>query len=383
MKVSPKLSIIPERLSNHSSIIIGYKILSLFIFCIIFVQQSYALEQNNTLLEITGIPDDLSLNTETTTISDTKTDSLITPHPLSITMNTKITPMVSKSYEDSIIEELMIILEMTHISPTILPEDRASFTHTSHRIFRYLSEIPLILQRLQEQHGIGVVSEYIYRNTCETNNGNNYYKFCPLTSEFKVFNDFLESAICENIFVRQTRFEDYEFSKNASRRETVSVAVKMRKNQGERVELISDLSTLHMTYADVADKKQKERSFSPILATALRYGIISPKRIFFEADKSINRAEAFAMIMKSVCMLPLQEYDNVEWQKNVHQVATENTITERSWSDFRSDEPILRSELLVIASRAMEWAERTGGCNPKPAYCFSEKEALEKQEIDE
>lgn len=58
------------------------------------------------------------------------------------------------------------------------------------------------------------------------------------------------------------------------------------------------------------------------------------------------------------------------WQKNIHEKAYQNGLTIHSWSAFHANEPLLKQELYTLASRASDWAERTGGCNPKPKYCF-------------
>jgi hypothetical protein len=42
----------------------------------------------------------------------------------------------------------------------------------------------------------------------------------------------------------------------------------------------------------------------------------------------------------------------------------------RTWDTFEPDRSILRQELFVLASSASDWAERTGGCDPKPEWCF-------------
>lgn len=87
----------------------------------------------------------------------------------------------------------------------------------------------------------------------------------------------------------------------------------------------------------------------------------------------MTRSEALAMMMASVCM-PLAKMDkqdpSVSWQKNIYQVAYDNGITQKSWERFYPESPLKHSEMAVIASRLADWAERTGGCDPKPEYCF-------------
>lgn len=44
-------------------------------------------------------------------------------------------------------------------------------------------------------------------------------------------------------------------------------------------------------------------------------------------------------------------------------------FTSRTFATFDPDAPILRQELFVLMTRAADWAERTGGCEPKLAAC--------------
>jgi hypothetical protein len=98
--------------------------------------------------------------------------------------------------------------------------------------------------------------------------------------------------------------------------------------------------------------------------------MISSERKLFEPHRNITRAETYAMIMNAVCM----ETDTTEtkWQKNIHITALKNGLTKRAWIDFDAESPILRQELMVLASRAADWADYSGGCDPKPAVCFSD-----------
>lgn len=54
----------------------------------------------------------------------------------------------------------------------------------------------------------------------------------------------------------------------------------------------------------------------PIVETALRYGIITKERTTFEPDRDVTRAEAYAMIMQSVCMTPSRRVGQT-WQYNI------------------------------------------------------------------
>ncbi len=130
-------------------------------------------------------------------------------------------------------------------------------------------------------------------------------------------------------------------------------------------------------YSDIGPKnpnfKNQASWIAPVVETALAYGLITKSRDVFSPDRDVTRAEAYAMIMKSVCLAPSNtKIDNTAdgWQKNVYESAYRNGLTVKSWKDFSPNRPIMRQELYTMSSRAADWAERTGGCNPKPTYCF-------------
>lgn len=111
----------------------------------------------------------------------------------------------------------------------------------------------------------------------------------------------------------------------------------------------------------------------PVVETALKYHLITGEHSMFAPDRDVTRAEAFAMIMSSVCMSKerVQSFGET-WQEELYFRASETGLTVRDWSDFQPNTSILRQELFAISARAADWAERTGGCDPKPTYCFVE-----------
>lgn len=235
--------------------------------------------------------------------------------------------------------------------------------------FFYATENPLVLTELQNAYGKEVVTEKIYKNTCETKKGKSYYKKCDLNLHINTFSGFLDNVVCEQVLQERSTLGEYNLNQPVLRKEAVSMAVKMKRVLGNSVPLVSDYSLLKSTYDDVS-VNDSAYWIPPTVATALKYNLITKNRHIFEAERSITRAEAFSIIMKSVCALPNRENTSPDWQKNVYTVAVANDITVRSWSNFSPDTPIIRSELITIASQAIDWAERTGGCDPKPDYCF-------------
>jgi hypothetical protein len=108
--------------------------------------------------------------------------------------------------------------------------------------------------------------------------------------------------------------------------------------------------------------------FEPYIQTALKEDIITSERAIFEPKRNTSRSEAFAMIMASVC-LNSDKTDPDNWQKHVYDAAYTHGLTTQSWWNFMANTAITSQELHVLTARAADWAEETGGCNPKPLEC--------------
>lgn len=80
------------------------------------------------------------------------------------------------------------------------------------------------------------------------------------------------------------------------------VAVKMKKINGGNVALAQP-DEYRNIYSDIGKNPNEAKWIQPIVETALKYGIVSETRKLFEPDRQVTRAEAYAMIMDSVCML--------------------------------------------------------------------------------
>jgi hypothetical protein len=78
----------------------------------------------------------------------------------------------------------------------------------------------------------------------------------------------------------------------------------MKRENGTSVPFIKSEEYKNIYY----DIGRGEASWiQPVVETALKYGIISAERKIFEPDRDVTRAEAYVMIMKSVCMHPKME----------------------------------------------------------------------------
>jgi hypothetical protein len=75
----------------------------------------------------------------------------------------------------------------------------------------------------------------------------------------------------------------------------------------------------------------------------------------------VTRAEAFAILMKSVCMDTSKSAYST-WERRVYEIAKINGLTVKSWADFYPQNPILRQDLFAIITKINIWKEETGGC---------------------
>ncbi len=89
----------------------------------------------------------------------------------------------------------------------------------------------------------------------------------------------------------------------------------MKKILGKNIDLIKPADYLN-TFQDIGLPGQASW-IQPVAETALKYGIISKNRTIFEPDRDVTRAEAFAMIMNSVCMSPTPD-TKTDWRISLY-----------------------------------------------------------------
>ena len=139
------------------------------------------------------------------------------------------------------------------------------------------------------------------------------------------------------------------------------MAVKMKK-----VPLV-DPKDYKNSFTDV--NAQTNSALEPTVETALKYNIITSANKEFHPTSNVSRAEAYAMLMSSVCLKPTAT--NADWQKNIWQAAKTYGLTTRELSAFEPTKPVLTQELYVMASKVADWAEKTGGCTSRPQACLN------------
>lgn len=115
-------------------------------------------------------------------------------------------------------------------------------------LFQFEEENNDFKKALRSVHGEEVVSDIVYENTCKTNNGQPYYRICPLGLKINSFDSFQSNIECEGFINHESSNIN---NKNITRKEIVEIAVKMRRFSGISTALIEDLSTLQSVYSDL------------------------------------------------------------------------------------------------------------------------------------
>jgi len=100
--------------------------------------------------------------------------------------------------------------------------------------------------------------------------------------------------------------------------------------------------------------------------------LISATNTKFRPKDTMTRAEAYSVLMKSICVHPDTDYRN--WQTKVAQEARELGFTVRTVSTFEPNKLILRQELYALAARIAEYKNENGDeCDDLPDELICEE----------
>jgi hypothetical protein len=179
---------------------------------------------------------------------------------------------------------------------------------------------------------------------------NRLYRLCPLEKAPENSLGYRENLVCENII---TQAESKKKEKRISRFETLKIGVNMLHLQrASRVDYDNVYTDITLT--------RENTDMIEIIQTGLENKLISPTYQAFEPKKNISRIEAYALLMRSVCMEPEQTESPA---RSIHQKAYQEGITTKSWARFRPNSMITRSEVYILASQLADWADKNGGCD--------------------
>jgi YVTN family beta-propeller protein len=179
---------------------------------------------------------------------------------------------------------------------------------------------------------------------------NRLYRLCPLEKAPENSLGYRENLVCENII---TQAESKKKEKRISRFETLKIGVNMLHLQrASRVDYDNVYTDITLT--------RENTDMIEIIQTGLQNKLITPTYQTFEPKKNISRIEAYALLMRSVCMEPEKTESPA---RSIHQKAYQEGITTKSWARFRPNSMITRSEVYILASQLADWADKNGGCD--------------------
>ena len=175
------------------------------------------------------------------------------------------------------------------------------------------------------------------------------YRLCPLTKTPENTMEYRENMMCE-WFIN----EDQSRSKRISRIEVLNIAVNML--HGPKTPA-TDYTNV---YTDITGEGNSQETVS-VVQTGLDNGLIFANNGAFEPTKKISRIEAYALLMRGVCMSPVEGEEDMA--RAIHQKAMQESITTKQWAKFRPYSVITRNEVFIVASALADWADKNGGCD--------------------
>lgn len=192
---------------------------------------------------------------------------------------------------------------------------------------------------------------------------NQWYRRCNMVGFDAQFDDVAANIRCEHFYFSRFAFDTPDAF--VSRRNASVLALSMARNNTRPIS-ITQKPDFQNIQNDV--KSPMFPWTQPIVESDMSRDIVTENRTIFEPSRAVTRSEAFSLLMASVCMYPKSASD-INWQKNVYDVAHQNGLTTRTWSAFAPDQNITVRELAFLTTRVADWAEKTGGCSVKPVQC--------------
>jgi len=176
------------------------------------------------------------------------------------------------------------------------------------------------------------------------------YRRCPIVPDPIHVIQYGDNILCEG-------FISGEVKKNPSisRAEVLEIAVNMMRKE------LSDDSKYTNTYTDISS--EKNANLIPLIQTGLDYKFIYPNGGTFQPTKPVSRIEAYALLMKGICLSPQEWLVGEERKKSLYDMAFSTKLTNKTWKRFRPNKPITRNEVFLVASQLADWADTHGGCD--------------------
>lgn len=187
---------------------------------------------------------------------------------------------------------------------------------------------------------------------CRIASGNNFFRYHTYLS-------------CLNIVDEKGSCTDAKCTQNAPRQDLIYIASRIR---GIPLDLSSDYRCENR-YTDTV------RGVAPwvceVAEKANTADLITGNNRTFRPLDTMTRAEAFKVILGSICTYPTDTSSN--WQTDVAKTAIKLGFSTRTVGTFEPNRPLLRQELFVISARAAQWlSENPDNCEALPEELICE-----------
>lgn len=164
--------------------------------------------------------------------------------------------------------------------------------------------------------------------------------------------NYAEYLADKHVIVRQRPIENYALGDKVLRQEVVGIAIRLTGLNFRTVEHIDlpELYTCENTFADVKQNTPNTWACRSI-ETAAKRGIITTNNREFRPETDITRAEAIAMMLASVKLMPKVQ-DGEKWTDVVMQASQNLGIL--ADDKLSADEKITRGELFYVVSKIIK-----------------------------
>lgn len=168
-----------------------------------------------------------------------------------------------------------------------------------------------------------------------------------------VYLNYAEYLADKHVIVRQRPIENYALSDRVLRQEVVGIALRLTAGNFRNIETITlpEPYTCANIFLDVSQTKPNSWACRSV-EIAAKYGIITKNNHHFRPEDDITRAEAIAMVLSGVKLMPKTDGSR-PWQEVVMETSKNLGILPE-WVTA-SDEKITRGELFYVVSNIIKY----------------------------
>lgn len=168
-----------------------------------------------------------------------------------------------------------------------------------------------------------------------------------------VYLNYAEYLADKHVIVRQRPVENYALSDRVLRQEVVGIALRLTAGNFRNIETINlpDPYTCENVFLDVGQNRPNSWVCRSV-EIAAKHGIITKNNHHFRPEDDITRAEAIAMVLSGVKLVPRTDGSR-PWQEVVMETS-QNLGILPEWVTT-SDEKITRGELFYVVSNIIKY----------------------------